>query len=96
MKIKKYTLNKVAAKSTDTPNNASGLEFHRSPVLFVSENYSTYIDYGTDRAVRLFPFECCSETIGAGVAMQTEWSGLVDNCVPIGEDKYWWDCEFCE
>ena len=87
---------RVAAKSTDTPYNASGLEFHEGPVPFVSESCSTYLDDGTDRAVRLFLSECCSETIGAGVAMQMEWSRLVNNSVPIGEDKYRWSCEFRE
>ena len=38
-----------------------------------------------DRAVRLFLFERCSETIGAGIAMHMEWSRLVDDSVPIGK-----------
>ena len=80
----------------DTPYNASGLEFHGGPVPFVSESCSTYVDDGMDRVVRLFLFECRSEIMGAGVAMQTEWSRLVDNSVPIAEDKYWRSCEFCD
>ena len=86
----------VAAKATDTPYDPSGFEFHGSPIPCISESCSGSIDDGADGSVRLYLFELYSETIGAGIAMQTKWSKLVDNSVPIGEDKYRWSCEFRE
>ena len=82
--------------ATDTPYDASNFEFHGSPVSFISESCSTNIDDGVDIAVKLFLFERYSETIGSGIAIQAEWSRLVDNSVPTGEDKYRWSCEFHE
>ena len=81
-------------EASDTPHDVSGFEFHGSPVPLVNECCSTDIDNEADRAVRLFLFERCSETIGAGITMQAERSRLVDNSVPIGKEKYRWSCEF--
>ena len=56
----------------------------------MSEGCSANIDNGADGSVRLLLLESCSETIGAGIAVQAEWSRLVDNTVPNGKDKYRW------
>ena len=84
----------VAAKATNTPYDLSDFEFHRGSTLFIGDSCSTNIDDGADGSARLLLFERCPETIGAGIAMQTEWSRLVENSVPIGEDKYRRSCEF--
>ena len=44
----------------------------------------------------MFLFERCSEAIGTGITMQAERSRIVDNSVPMEEDKYRWSGEFCE
>ena len=90
MKIRKN----IAAKAMDAPYNASGFEFHGCPIPFISEGCSANIDDGSDGIGRLFLFERCSETIGACVAMQTEWSRFVDDSIPIREYEYRWSCEF--
>ena len=78
----------------DAPYNASGFEVHVCPVPFSSESCSANIDDGSDRTVGLFPFERCSETVGACVAMQAKWSRFVDDSVPIREYEYRRSCEF--
>ena len=81
----------IVAKATYTQYGASGFEFHRSPVLYIGESCSSNtINDGADRAVRLFLLELCFEIIGAGIAIQAEWSRLVDNIVPIGKDMHQW------
>ena len=59
----------VAAKAADTPYNASGFEFHGGPIPFISEGCLADVENRADGSVRLLLLECCSETIGAGIAV---------------------------
>ena len=54
------------------------------------------MDNGVDGPIKLLLLECCSETTGAGITVEAEWSRLVDDSIPVGKYEYWWGCEFCE
>ena len=74
--------------ASDTPHDASGFEFHRGPILLIVEGGSADVDDGAYGAILLFLFEGGAETSGAGVAMEAQGPGRVDDRVPVRKDKY--------
>ena len=82
------------AKAADALYNASGFEFQGCRIPFISESCSANIDDGSDGTVGVFPFERCSKTVGACIAMQAKWSIFVDDSVPIREYEYRRSSEF--
>ena len=90
-------MDRVASKVLNTPHDASCFEFQGRKVKIVGGSCSTTnIDDGVDRDVRPFLFERGSKAVDAGITAQAKRSRLVDNSVPIREEKYRWGCEFRE
>ena len=96
IKTQEVHAEQITSKASNTPHDASGFEFHGSPVLLIIEGGSADIDDGAYSAIRLFLFEGGSETSGAGVVMEAEGPRRVDDRVPIRADEYRWFCEFRE
>ena len=86
----------IASEASNTPNDTSGFEFHRGPVLLIVEGGSADVDDGAYGAIRLFLFKGGSEANGAGVTMEAEGPRVVDDRVSDRKDKYWGYCEFRE
>ena len=95
MKIRKNTPNKERRRrrilhTTHPASSSMGVQFRSLARVARLNN----VDDGSDGTVSLFLFERGPETVGACVAMQTEWSKFVDDSVPIREYEYRWSCEF--
>ena len=72
----------------DIPNDASGFEFHRGPILLIVEGGSADVDDGAYGVIWLFLFEGGAEASGADVVMEAEGPRRVNDRVPVRKDKY--------
>ena len=84
---------RIAAKVSNTPYNASRVDCHMDPVQLIVERGPASVDDGEYAGIRLFMLNPCSKVVSTGIIVWAERSRLIDRYVPLRENYNWRSCE---